>query len=202
MCSPYSLLMCLYEAMLTWPGIPWLNYGLCAFSHLLALLVYVFVVWQQTILNLNLKSTVNGTSLATTFDTDIILARPPVNQWCCCTSCGPTACTANTRWSYCQLRQGKQQGSTYHSSQGHKKILIFIEEHAVENIICKMASILSKFQCADLPSGRSWPSEIGMKLILIPVVSTMNTVNIAMILKDDWHILTGTSRLGLNPLYL
>ena len=46
MCSPYSLLMCLYEAMLTWPGIPWLNYGLCAFSHLLALLVYVFVVWQ------------------------------------------------------------------------------------------------------------------------------------------------------------
>ena len=32
MCSPYSLLMCLYEAMLTWPGIAWLNYGLCAFS--------------------------------------------------------------------------------------------------------------------------------------------------------------------------
>ena len=54
MCSPYSLLMCLYEAMLTWPGIPWLNYGLCAFSRLLALLVYVFVVWQETILNFEL----------------------------------------------------------------------------------------------------------------------------------------------------
>ena len=44
MCSPYSLLMCLYEAMLTWPGIAWLNYGLCAFSYFLAILVYVFVV--------------------------------------------------------------------------------------------------------------------------------------------------------------
>ena len=44
MCSPYSLLMCLYEAMLTWPGIPWLNYGLCAFSHIFLLYLYMYLL--------------------------------------------------------------------------------------------------------------------------------------------------------------
>ena len=43
MCSPYSLLMCLFEAMLTWPGIAWLNYGLCAFFIFL-LYLYMYLL--------------------------------------------------------------------------------------------------------------------------------------------------------------
>ena len=37
---------------------------------------------------------------------------PPVDQWCCCTSYGPTACTASTRWRCCRHPCSRQHRNT------------------------------------------------------------------------------------------
>ena len=45
--------------------------------------------------------------------------RPPVEQWCHCISCGPTSCTASTRWSCCRHPCSRQHSNICLISLGH-----------------------------------------------------------------------------------